>query len=78
MQATGKSHLEEEPPLTTQPKRIRAAYLQELDRFINQIKGYCQRIHADYVLVDTSRPIEAVLSAYLIGRIRSAPGTMMH
>jgi uncharacterized protein (DUF58 family) len=69
--------LEEEPALTTQPKRIRAAYLAELNRFVTQIKGYCQRIHADYVQVDTSRPIEAVLSAYLISRQHAAPGTMM-
>jgi uncharacterized protein (DUF58 family) len=69
--------LELEPELTTQPQRIRAAYLAELQRFLNQVKSYCQRIHADYVLVDTSRPIEAVLSAYLMGRVHSAPGTMM-
>ena len=69
--------LEMEPALTTQPQRIRAAYLGELQRFLDQVKTGCQRIHADYVLVDTSRPIEAVLSAYLIGRVHSAPGTMM-
>jgi len=69
--------LEMEPALTTQPKRIRTAYLQELQRFLDQVKSGCQRIHADYVLVDTSRPIEAVLSAYLIGRVHSAPGTML-
>jgi uncharacterized protein (DUF58 family) len=69
--------LEEEPALTTQPKRIRAAYLDELNLFLNQVKSYCQRIHADYVLVDTSRPVEAVLTEYLTSRVHSAPGTMM-
>jgi hypothetical protein len=29
----------------------------------------------DYVLVNTSRPLDAVLSAYLIGRVKTAGGT---
>lgn len=69
--------LELEPALMTQPQRIRAAYLSELNRFLSRVKGSCQRMQADYVLVNTSRPIEAVLSAYLMERVHSAPGTMM-
>jgi len=63
--------LEEDGEVVTQPKRIRAAYLEELRKFIQQIRGACERSHVDYVLVDTSKPVDAVLSAYLIGRIRS-------
>ncbi len=61
--------LENEPEITTQPKRIRAAYLEELRKFVTQIRSACERSHVDYVLVDTSRPIEEVLSAYLIKRM---------
>ena len=63
--------LELDGEVITQPKRIRGAYLDELRKYLRQIKGACERAHIDYVLVDTSRPVDAVLSAYLIGRIRS-------
>ena len=62
--------LEGEPELVTQPKRIRAAYLAELESFLKQVKGACERSHADYVLVDTSKPVDLVLSSYLIGRMK--------
>jgi hypothetical protein len=63
--------LELDGEIISQPKRIRAAYLAELQKFLDQIKGACERSHVDYVLVDTSRPVDAVLTAYLVGRIRS-------
>jgi len=63
--------LELDGEISTQPRRIRAAYLDELRKFLRQIKGACERSHIDYVLVDTSRPIDVVLSNYLIARIRS-------
>jgi uncharacterized protein (DUF58 family) len=61
--------LELDGQIITQPRRVRQAYLDELGKFLRQIRGACERAQVDYVLVDTSRPIEAVLSAYLIGRI---------
>jgi len=63
--------LELDGEISTQPRRIRAAYLNELQTFLQRIKGSCERSHVDYVLVDTSRPLDVVLSNYLIGRIRS-------
>jgi len=70
--------LEREPEIVTQPKRIRAAYMNELETFLRRIRNACERSHVDYVLVDTSRPIDVVLSAYLISRVHSAAGTRMH
>lgn len=64
--------LELEPEIVTQPKRVRAAYLEELRKFTNQIRGACERNHVDYVQVDTSKPVDAVLTGYLIGRLRAA------
>jgi uncharacterized protein (DUF58 family) len=61
--------LENEPEITTQPKRIRAAYLDELRKFVTEIRTACERSQVDYVLVDTSRPLDEVLSAYLIKRM---------
>ena len=63
--------LELDGEVITQPKRVRGAYLEELRKYLRQIKSACERTHIDYVLVDTSRPVDAVLSAYLIGRLRS-------
>lgn len=63
--------LEEDGEVVTQPKRIRAAYLEELRKFLQEVRRACERAHVDYTLVDTSRPVDAVLSGYLIGRIRS-------
>jgi uncharacterized protein (DUF58 family) len=63
--------LELDGEISTQPRRIRAAYMDELRKFLEQIKSACERSKVDYVLVDTSRPVDVVLSNYLIGRIRS-------
>jgi len=63
--------LELDGEISTQPKRIREAYLNELRKFLGRIKGACERSHIDYVLVDTSRPVDVVLANYLIMRIRS-------
>lgn len=61
--------LELEGELTTQPRRIRDAYLRELNAFILQVRKSCERNGADYVLVDTSRPVDVVLREYLTGHV---------
>ena len=58
--------------ILTEPRRVRETYLEELKKLISGVRGACERTHADYVLVDTSRPVDEVLSAYLISRIRGA------
>lgn len=57
--------------LVTQPNRIRAAYLEEVRKFTTQIREACERNHVDYVLVNTSKPVDTVLTGYLIGRLRT-------
>ena len=64
--------LELDGVISTQPKRIRAAYMDEVRKFLGQIKTACEGNQIDYVLVDTSRPIEVVLSNYLISTTRAA------
>lgn len=63
--------LENEEKLITQPTRIREAYLQELTNFLNQVKKGCDRSRVDYVLVDTSKPVDVVLSTYLMKRVKT-------
>lgn len=63
--------LEDLQELITRPQRIRDAYLDELTRFLREVKSACDRSQVDYVLVDTSRPVDEVLSAFLMARERT-------
>ena len=63
--------LENEEEIITQPTRVREAYLQELNAFLNQIEEGCNRSKVDYVLIDTSKPVDLVLSTYLMNRARN-------
>jgi uncharacterized protein (DUF58 family) len=63
--------LELEPEIVTQPQRVRAAYLEEVKRFTREIRQACERNKVDYVLVNTSHPVDQVLTGYLIGRLRT-------
>jgi uncharacterized protein (DUF58 family) len=64
--------LEGEPEFTTQPERIRDIYMEDLQRFLAAVRSGCEKSHVDYVLVDTSRPVDVVLSEYLIRRSGSS------
>ena len=64
--------LEDDGELVTQPARVRAAYLKELEEFIGTIRSACMKNAADYVLVNTAEPIESVLSSYLLQRTAAA------
>jgi uncharacterized protein (DUF58 family) len=57
--------LEGEEAILTQPDRVRAAYLEELNKLITTYRRACDRSGADYVLVDTRRPVREVLVEYL-------------
>ena len=57
--------LEGELPLTTQPEKIRADYLSSLNTFLEAVRTGCLGSHVDYTLVDTSRPLDAVLSEFI-------------
>ena len=54
--------LENEDPLMTQPERIRDDYLASLNAFRESLKSGCTASQIDYTMVDTSRPLDAVLS----------------
>jgi uncharacterized protein (DUF58 family) len=60
--------LEDDGEMITQPSRVRASYMKELQAFIDKVKGACNRNQADYVLVNTAEPIEHVISSYLLQR----------
>ncbi|MFH0921252.1 MAG: DUF58 domain-containing protein [Fibrobacterota bacterium] len=58
--------------LTLEPLSIRAGYLEEMRAFIERLRDGCHTFGADYLLCDTSVPLERTLSDF-IGR-RSAGG----
>jgi uncharacterized protein (DUF58 family) len=63
--------LEVEEEIVTRPKRVREIYMKELDKYLKKIRDACRHSNVDYVLVDTSRPLDEVLTAYLMARARS-------
>jgi len=56
--------LEGEEPLITQPERIREDYLANLNEYLTAFRDGCVASQVDYALVDTSRPLEVVLSEF--------------
>ena len=60
--------LEGEDDLITQPERIREDYLSNLNGFLEDIQSGCIGCGVDYALVDTSRPLDGLLSEFLENR----------
>jgi len=56
--------LELEEPLTTQTERIKEDYLKNFNAYLEDFKAACGGSGVDYSLVDTSRPLDAVLSEF--------------
>ena len=63
--------LENIPKLMTRPKEIRKSYLREFEAFRKRIKDGCDRNNTHYVLVNTSHPLNEVLSGYLAFRLKT-------
>ena len=62
------SGLEETGRLLTEPHALRARYLEEVQRFQTAMRTGCGRLHIDYVVFNTSAPLDVALSAYLATR----------
>lgn len=62
--------LEDSVELLTEPRALRRAYLDSLDAYMQEIKRVCATSGVDHVLLDTSQPLDAVLSSYLNFRQR--------
>ena len=56
--------LEGEEPLTTQPERIRDNYLASFGEYLEALKAGCVASYIDYTTVDTSRPLDGLLSEF--------------
>lgn len=54
--------------LMTEPRVMRARYLEEVRRFLGELRRGCHEQRVDYELLNTSAPMNTVLSAFLATR----------
>ena len=66
--------LEIQAEVLCHPRELKKAYLRELEKFLHRVKTVCQQANVDYHLIDTSKPVDVALAAYLGARERMARG----
>jgi uncharacterized protein (DUF58 family) len=66
--------LEREEPLTTQGDRVRDDYLAKFNAYRDALQSRCGASGVDYSLVDTSQPLDAILSAFFHDRASMSAG----
>ena len=60
-----------EDEIEADPRALQQAYLDEVEKFVESTRKTCASIGADYRLVNTKQPLDAVLSEYLAFRKRT-------
>jgi uncharacterized protein (DUF58 family) len=63
--------LEVEAELHTEPRALRRSYLEAVENYMTRVKKVCASAGIDHVLLDTSKPLDGVLSSYLNFRAKS-------
>ena len=54
--------------LACNPRALREGYLESVNAFLERVRRACAGMRADYMLVRTSQPMDAVLSSFLANR----------
>jgi uncharacterized protein (DUF58 family) len=62
--------LEDSFKVLTRPHLIRPAYLRALETYLEELRAGLQACRCDHVLVDTTRPLGPMLTAYLGRRLQ--------
>ncbi len=57
--------MEVDAQLHTEPRALRNSYMEAVERYMKKVKTTCAGTGVDHVLLDTSKPLDAVLSSYL-------------
>jgi uncharacterized protein (DUF58 family) len=70
--------LEIDAQLHTEPRALRDSYLQSLNAYLAQVRKMCAVAGIDHVLIDTSKPLDAVLSSYLSFRQKRRKQLLRH
>jgi len=60
--------------MITDPTIVQSGYREELDRFLDSLQIGCRESGVDYQRVFTDADYERVLAAFLLQRLRKAPG----
>ncbi|MBC7855617.1 MAG: DUF58 domain-containing protein [Pirellulaceae bacterium] len=60
--------LEMNVQLHTEPRALRRAYLESVNKFLENVRKTCATAGVDYVLMNTKEPLDAALSGYLAFR----------
>ncbi len=66
--------LEADEELITQPEKIRKEYMENLTAYLEELKTGCIGSGVDYTLVDTSSPLDGLLSKYVENRALNMMG----
>ena len=61
--------LEEYPKLLIDPRSLRKAYLEEVNKFCEEIRKGCVKQMVDYVRISTDQDLDVELTKYLAGRL---------
>lgn len=60
--------LERQPDMKADPRRVRPAYLREVQRYLHEIRGGCRDRRVDYTLMPTNESFATALRTYLSRR----------
>lgn len=63
--------MEQDVQLYTEPRSLRKAYLEAVEKFMQRTQSACASLGIDHVLVNTAEPLDAVLARYLAFRLKS-------
>ena len=63
--------LEIDRQILTEPRALRKAYLESVERFLGRVRKTCANNGIDYMLLSTRHPLDAALSSYLAFRQRT-------
>ncbi|MFK7768589.1 MAG: DUF58 domain-containing protein [Mariniblastus sp.] len=61
--------LESPTRLNCNPKALRDGYLEELNKFLDEVRRECAKSAIDYALIKTSDPLDAALAQFLSRRM---------
>jgi uncharacterized protein (DUF58 family) len=63
--------MEVDAELHTEPRSLRRSYLEAVEEYMVKVKKVCAVAGIDHVMLDTSKPLDEVLSSYLNFRAKS-------
>ncbi|MBI4616045.1 MAG: DUF58 domain-containing protein [Planctomycetes bacterium] len=64
--------LEAKPEILANPRAVRKAYLEEVNRFLRDLRAHCLKHRIDYKRIQSDEPLDVALSTYLAARAGEA------